>query len=204
VIVFGILAVALVASAVFTIAARNPVHSVVGLLANFVVLAMLYLMLSAEFLAIVQIVVYSGAILILFLFVIALLSSGIGPFRTGPDRLPKLAVPGGALALLMLGSLVVGIERTPLTLVVQPVGGVAPSAGTAGSFGSVGDFGLALFTTHLLPFETTAFVLMVAVIGVVLLAGDVVPQRTRGTHVRPSHPKRESIVKGKIERGTSG
>jgi hypothetical protein len=69
--------------------------------------------------------------------------------------------------------------------------------GTANVFGSVGDFGVALFTVQLLPFEVTAFILMVAVIGVVVLAGDAAPQRTHGTHPkrRRSASEREPIVK---------
>ena len=90
---FWILAVILIASAVFTVTQRSPVYSVVGLLTNFLALAALYLTLNAEFLAIIQVVVYSGAILMLFVFVIALLSSGVGPFREGPDRLPRVLLP---------------------------------------------------------------------------------------------------------------
>ena len=95
-IAFWILALLLVASAVFVITAEKPVYSVVGLLLNFVVLAIMYLTLSAEFLAVIQIIVYSGAISILFLFVIALLSSGVKPFDVGPDRLPKALVPASS------------------------------------------------------------------------------------------------------------
>ena len=99
---FWFLAIVLVASGVFVITARNPVHSVVGLLLNFIALAVLYMTLSAEFLAVIQIVVYSGAILILFLFVIALLSSGVGPFNVGPDRMPKALGPAVALTLSLI------------------------------------------------------------------------------------------------------
>src|SRR5580700_5386362 len=83
----------LVASAVWTIAASKPVYSVVALLLNFAALAVLYLTLSAEFLAVIQIIVYSGAILVLFVFVIALLSSGTAPFAAGPNRMPRIMVP---------------------------------------------------------------------------------------------------------------
>ncbi|MBD5654508.1 MAG: NADH-quinone oxidoreductase subunit J, partial [Candidatus Eremiobacteraeota bacterium] len=63
-------------------------------------------------------------------------------------------------------------------------------------FGSVGDFGVALFTAQLLPFEVTAFILMVAVIGVVLIAGDASPQPTLGSHPEKKRSReRESIVK---------
>ncbi len=92
---FWILAAVLIASAVWTIAGQKPVYSVVALLLNFATLAIFYVTLSAEFLAVIQIIVYSGAILVLFVFVIALLSSGVAPFAMGPNRLPRIAVPAG-------------------------------------------------------------------------------------------------------------
>ncbi len=94
-IAFWLLAAILIASAVWTIAAKKPVYSVVALLLNFATLAVLYVTLSAEFLAVIQIIVYSGAILVLFVFVIALLGSGVAPFATGPNRLPKIWLPAG-------------------------------------------------------------------------------------------------------------
>ncbi len=91
---FWVLAAILVASAVWTISASKPVYSVVALLLNFAALAVLYLTLSAEFLAVIQIIVYSGAILMLFVFVIALLSSGVTAFSAGPNRVPKICGAG--------------------------------------------------------------------------------------------------------------
>jgi len=175
--VFWILGALLVVSAVFVISQRKPVYSVVGLLVHFAVLAIFYLTLNAEFLAVIQIVIYSGAILILFVFVIALLSSGVAPFSVGPNRMPKAAVPAGAVAFVALALVVYGILRTPIvSAAAHPAAtSIAGPAGTPNVFGSVADFGKALFTTHLLPFEITAFILMVAVIGVVALAGEETP-----------------------------
>ncbi|MBV9972184.1 MAG: NADH-quinone oxidoreductase subunit J [Candidatus Eremiobacteraeota bacterium] len=188
----------LVASAVFVISQRKPVYSVVGLLVHFAVLAIFYLTLNAEFLAVIQIVIYSGAILILFVFVIALLSSGVAPFSVGPNRMPKAAVPAAALALIALGLVVYGIVRTPLvTAGAHAATSIPGPAGTANVFGSVADFGKALFTTHLLPFEMTAFILMVAVIGVVALAGEeapFVPSLRRARIVE--REMREAILRG--------
>ena len=171
---FWVLAVLLVASAIFVITAKKPVYSVAGLLAHFFFLAITYFMLSAEFLAVIQLIVYSGAILMLFVFVIALLSSGVAPFSVGPNRLPKIAGPAALIVAIMLGFVAYAISREP---VVTPVvhGISAGPVGAAGVFGSVADFGTALFTVNLLPFEITAFILMVAVIGVIVLAGDQVP-----------------------------
>jgi NADH-quinone oxidoreductase subunit J len=197
-ILFWILALGLVLSAVWTITQKSPVYSVVGLLANFVALGILYLTLNAEFVFVMQILVYSGAILVLFLFVIALLSSGVGPFPEGPNRLPRILWPALALVLAGAGFVAYALARVPLAAAVPP-GTVAASVGavgTSGSFGSVANFGAALFTTHLLPFEVTALILMVAVVGVVMLAGDAAPQATRGRHL-PRRPgrEREPIVK---------
>nr|MDQ2681866.1 NADH-quinone oxidoreductase subunit J [Candidatus Eremiobacteraeota bacterium] len=124
-IVFWILAFVLIASAVWVVSAKKPVYSVVGLLLHFAALSVLYLSLSAEFLAIVQVVIYGGAILVLFVFVIALLSSGVAAFSVGPNRLPKLAIPAGLLALIGLGFLTYGIARVPHI--------IAPNASVSGS-----------------------------------------------------------------------
>lgn len=195
-ILFYVLAIVLIASAIFTVTQKSPVYSIVGLLSNFLSLAALYFTLNAEFLGIIQVVVYSGAILMLFVFVIALLSSGIGPFSEGPNRLPKVLAPALAAVVAAFGFLVFGLGRAPLgVLPAHRATSTLGDVGTANVFGSVGDFGVALFTTHLLPFEATAFILMVAVIGVVLLAGDAVPQATHGRHEPRKKRERESIVK---------
>jgi len=194
---FWILAVALLVSAIWCVTATRPIYSVVALLGNFLMLAIMYLTLNAEFLAVIQMIVYSGAILILFLFVIALLSSGIAPFAGGPNRLPKIAYPAVALILIALGFLTWSLARaTVVTPAATANGAPLGPVGTPNVFGSVGDFGTALFTTYLLPFEITALVLMVAVIGVVLLAGDQAPyvaSKRREAEVR--REMREAIVR---------
>jgi NADH-quinone oxidoreductase subunit J len=175
-ILFWVLAVILLASAIWCVTATKPVYSVVALLLNFAALAATYLTLNAEFLAVIQLIVYSGAILMLFLFVIALLSSGVAPFSVGPNRLPRIGYVAIPLVLIALGFLTWLLGRvTVATPASSPSGSPIGPAGNADVFGSVGDFGTALFTTYLLPFEVTALILMVAVIGVVLLAGDQTP-----------------------------
>jgi NADH-quinone oxidoreductase subunit J len=190
-----LLAIVLIASAVWTISARKPVYSVVALLTHFLALAISYIMLSAEFLGVVQVVIYVGAILVLFVFVIALLSSGVAPFSVGPNRLKKAAWPAGIAVAAAFGLLtwkLAGVVATP-----KAGGALSTVPGTAGAFGSVADFGKALFTTYLLPFEVTAFILMVAVIGVILLAGDLsvhAPSPRRAANVR--REMREAILRG--------
>lgn len=193
-ILFAVLAVILIGSAVFTVTAVKPVYSVVGLLVNFVALAATYLSLQAEFLAVIQIVVYSGAILILFVFVIALLSSGTRPFDVGVDKAPRILIPALIFAIVALAGLTVAAVHTPAVIVQVP--STNGSAGDANAFGSVANFGIALFTTNLLPFEVTAFILMVAVIGVVLIAGDPSPGSGQVSGRRRKRPgAREPIVK---------
>jgi NADH-quinone oxidoreductase subunit J len=191
---FAILALVLVASAIFTITARRPVHSVVGLLTNFIALAIIYLTLQAEFLAVIQIVVYSGAILILFVFVIALLSSGVKPFDVGPDRAKGVLVPAIAFGALILAGVVATIVKYPVAVrpELQLTGSTKPEDQLA--FGSVANFGAALFNHNLLPFEITAFILLVAVIGVILIAGDVGPAGVARRR-RKRSGEREPILK---------
>lgn len=194
---FAILAAVLIASAVFVVMAKKAIYSVVGLLVHFSALAIMYFSLAAEFLAVIQIIVYSGAILMLFLFVIALLSSGVAPLSLGPNRLPKIAIPALAAVGVLLAFLIYAVAQVPPGLAPAPNHGVlAGPVGKADVFGSVADFGKALFTVNLLPFEITAFILMVAVIGVILLAGDqtpYVPTRKRARLVE--REMREAVLR---------
>ncbi|HET9030411.1 MAG TPA: NADH-quinone oxidoreductase subunit J [Candidatus Aquilonibacter sp.] len=198
-IAFWILAVIMLGSAIWCISSSKPVYSVVALLLHFAALAAMYLTLHAEFLAVIQLIVYSGAILILFLFVIALLSSGVAPFSAGPNKLPRIGIPAVALLLVALGFLTYAVNHAAATVASATTSTTSQlgAVGQAGVFGSVADFGKALFTTYLLPFEVTALVLMVAVIGVILLAGDATPyvaSRKQAAEVR--REMREAIVRG--------
>jgi NADH-quinone oxidoreductase subunit J len=195
-IAFWGLAIVLIASAVFVVTAKKPVYSVVGLLANFIALAAMYLQLHAEFLAVIQIAVYSGAILILFVFIIALLSSGIRPFDVGPNKAPRIAIPAIVFSIIALG----GIVATAIGENSSSSRRAAGATGDANAFGSVADFGASLFTTNVLPFEITALLLMVAVVGVVLIAGDegpagIVRRRKRRTIEREPITKREPLAR---------
>jgi NADH-quinone oxidoreductase subunit J len=189
-IAFWFLGIILIASAVWTITARKAVYSVVALLLNFAVLAVLYLTLSAEFLAVIQIIVYSGAILVLFVFVIALLSSGVAPFAMGPNRLPRIWLPAGILGLAALGFLMFAVSGGPA--VTAPSSG---PVGAAGVFGSIANFGKALFTVELLPFEVTALILMVAVIGVITLGGEQMREPSARDEAKVQREMREAILR---------
>ncbi|MBV8354116.1 MAG: NADH-quinone oxidoreductase subunit J, partial [Candidatus Eremiobacteraeota bacterium] len=179
------------------VTAQRPVYSVIGLLANFACLAVLFLTLSAEFLAVIQIIVYSGAILMLFLFVIALLSSGVRPFAAGPNRLPRIVFPLSLFAVVALGGILYVVTLRPEMIAPVTAAAGIGQPGAADVFGSVADFGKALFTTYLLPFEATAFVLMIAVIGVIALAGDDEPPR----HVRRARPRTKTAQEAILREG---
>lgn len=153
-----------IAGALGVVIARTPVHSVISLVVNILSLAALFLSLQAEFMALIQVIIYAGAIMILFLFVIALLTARKDPVERSEGKLEGqrelgvvAALAGGVLMLAV--ALSAGLGRFP-----------AAEALPAG-FGSAAAFGRELLTTHIFSFELTAFVLMAAVIGVVVLVG---------------------------------
>ena len=154
---FAIAAIA-VASALGLILRPNAIHGALFLVVNLGSVAALYLMLGAEFLAAAQVIVYAGAIMVLFVFAIMVLIPG--KEETGPDprRGARLAaVPVGALLLLLLVVVVVGRWSGPR-------GPVAAPSGSAGALGRL------LFTNYLFPFELTSVLLLAAMVGVLLLA----------------------------------
>jgi NADH-quinone oxidoreductase subunit J len=159
-IIAGLIAIS---GAIGVILAKQPVHQVLATVLNFIGLAALYLSLSAEFMAVIQMIVYGGAVMILFLFVIALLTARKDPMEREEGRLPGQTVAGYALGGGVL-----------LMLVMIGLVGKGANAAVANidiAFGSVKSFGHELLVVQVLPFELTAFVLMVAVIGVVILVG---------------------------------
>ena len=154
---FFIVAMIATGSALGLILRTNAIHGALFLVVNLGSIAALYLMLGAEFLAAAQVIVYAGAIMVLFVFAIMVLIPG--KEETGPDprRAARLlALPVGALLLLLLVFVIVG-----------RLGG-APTAG--GPSGSVPALGRLLFTSYLFPFELTSVLLLAAMVGVLLLA----------------------------------
>jgi NADH-quinone oxidoreductase subunit J len=148
-----------IASAVLVISARNPVASLLFTVLAFFCLAGLFAMLEAHFLAAIQILVYAGAILVLFLFVIMLLNLG------SETQQEWLAPPG-----VLIGSTAVGAAFL-LVLFFLWQRGAAPTARMpAAVVGSTEGVGLALYRDYLLPFEVTSLLLLVAMVGAVMLA----------------------------------
>lgn len=162
-VLFVACALVALAGAAGVVLARQPVHQVLALVLNFFSLAVLYLSLQAEFLAVIQMIIYAGAIMVLFLFVIALLTARREPMEGRGKRLfGPWEIVGGAAVLVVAALLLVTLSRVSNTLLSAP----APAG-----FGTVAAFGQALLKTHVFPFELTAFVLMVAVVGVIILVG---------------------------------
>lgn len=154
--VFGLLAFAIVLSALGVIGARNPVRSALCLVLTLFFLAVLYLTLDAHLVGALQIIVYTGAIMVLFLFVIMLLNLQEDPEEKG--AVTTLAAAAG------LSALFVG-------LLVYMVGSVPNVAGPAQEgFGTIESVAQALFLRLALPFEMTSVLMLVAIVGAVVLA----------------------------------
>jgi NADH-quinone oxidoreductase subunit J len=167
--IFG--ALAIVAS-LLVIAQRNPIYSVLFLIASFAALSGLYLLLDAPFAAIIQIIVYAGAIMVLFLFVVMLLNA---PHEdTEHDaRMHPLMRPGP----LRFGALLAAVFAVELVwaLTGPRAAGAMQAAGQSRSFGrggviSVAAIGRRLFTEYAFPFEVTSILILVAMLGAVLMA----------------------------------
>ena len=162
---FWILAIIAVAAAIMVVANRNPVRCALFLIVNFVCLAICYLILGAQLLAALQVLVYAGAIMVLFLFVIMLLNLGGEEVVHDPlvAQRPLGALFGVGL-LALLGFSLSG--NSALSLPVAP----AAEAGTGPQADPVFQIGQKLFTQYVYPFEVTSLLLLVGIIGTILLA----------------------------------
>lgn len=160
--VFLVLAILAIVSALAMITARNLVHAVLFMVVNFVATAVLFLLLNAAFLALVQVAVYAGAIMVLFLFVVMLL----GPQQVLLTERSHIQRPAALLFGLLL---LVGL----LAVVSVPVLGGAPGGVTPELVARVGNphlVGELLFSRYVLPFEIVSVLLLVAMVGAVVLA----------------------------------
>ena len=171
-IAFFVLALLLIASAIVTITNRNPVSAAVSLAFNLVAIAGLYMVLDAQFIGLLQVIVYAGAIVVLFLFVLMLL---------GVDRSEDLSIePLGGGQRIAAGLAGLGILALSL-LAFASTGGEATGAPAAAdasnaittSTPDVAQLGESLFTTYLFAFEVTSVLLVIAVVGAVVLARKV-------------------------------
>ena len=160
-ILFYILSAVAIASALLVVTRHSPVISALYLILNFFCLAGLYLTLHAQFIAVIQIIVYAGAIMVLFVFVIMLLN--LGDERKLSEGMSYKKVIAVGLAAALLTELIYIIETSWIVLPASTV-----SQGT--DIGTVEYIGLQLFTGYLFPFEVTSILLLVAIVGAIVLA----------------------------------
>ena len=161
-VLFYVLAVIATVSALCVVFLRKPVHNVVFMILTMVTLGVLFLLLKAEFVAMVQLVVYAGAVMVLFLFVIMLLNLGPTPPQT--DAKAARWWIGALLALAVL-ALVAPILTG---VILKPAQSGAPLVVSGMTNTQI--LGTQLFTTYLLPFEIVSVLLLAAIVGAVILA----------------------------------
>jgi NADH-quinone oxidoreductase subunit J len=156
-VLFFIFAGLAVAGAVNLLAQRHPINSALSLVVVMASLAVLYLLLGAEFVAVIQIIIYAGAIMVLFVFVIMLLNAGEEERTYGS----KIATLFGMPAVAVIAGLIAWVLLRRATEEAVPVGAL---------YGSPHAIGRLLFQDFLLPFEVTSVLILIAIMGAVVLA----------------------------------
>jgi len=161
VVLFFVCALLAIVGAVALILAREPIHSALALVLVMISLAVLYLLLGAPFIAAVQIIVYAGAIMVLFVFVIMLLNAGVEE-RTDFSKIAKwVGLPLGFLLLLLTAHWLYHSEIAK---------GIATGAGADADAASTRDLSMLLFKQYLFPFEATSILILIAILGALVLA----------------------------------
>ena len=167
--VWVVAAFACLASGVAVVTFHNPFYSALALIGNLGSLAVLYLLLNAEFVAAAQVLVYAGAVMVMFLFVIAYIGrDSEAPWAGGPSwQTVGALLAAGAILLEII--VVIGLKAG---------GRLSEEAKLSGSFGSAADIGRVFLTDHLVAFEITSIVLLLAAVGGVVLGSHA--RRTEG------------------------
>ena len=162
-VIFFIAAIGAVAGAVGTVALRNPFYSVLSLVFHLLSLAALFLLLRAEFVAAAQVIVYAGAVMVLYVFVVAYVGAGSGEPLSGP------AGPGlKAASLIFAGALFVELCIAVLGSGLRGIDG--EGAPYRPGFGTPAEIGTLFLTKFLVAFEIASLLLLVAAVGAVILA----------------------------------
>ncbi len=156
-IVFIILSVMAVGAALMMVSAKNPVHSVLWLIVVFFSISGHYVLLNAQFLAIVNIIVYAGAIMVLFLFVVMLMNLNVESEPMKNYRLQLAGVISGGSLLLVLLSALMKVQSTPVQT-------------NDGDVGLIKKLGMVLFNDYVVPFELSSILFLSAMIGAVVIA----------------------------------
>jgi NADH-quinone oxidoreductase subunit J len=160
-ILFYVFAAVLFVSAVGVITARNPVHAVLFLVMAFVTSAFIWMLMEAEFLAIVLVLVYVGAVMVLFMFVVMMLDINIAQMREGFTRYAPLGV---VIAIVVVAEIVSVVVVKSLDMPVA-----APVAAAASQVGNTQALGELLYSEYLYPFELAAVLLLVAIVAAIVL-----------------------------------
>lgn len=161
-ITFLVAGIAVILGALGVVLMRNPVHSALSMIMTLFAVAVLFIEQDAQFLAAVQVIVYAGAIVVLFLFVIMLLGVDKKEYL-GKDKLR------GQRPLAFISVLIIFVEILTLAKGNWATGAKATVMSTTSPISNVEQLARAIFTTYLLPFEATSVLLIVAVVGAVVL-----------------------------------
>jgi NADH-quinone oxidoreductase subunit J len=159
-VIFWVFAIPLVLTALGVLVAKSPMYAAMNLVAAFFFLAGIYVLLAAHLIAFMQILVYAGAVMVLFLFVIMLLSLGDEHLQEEKRRtMQYVGVLGGMALFAVLAAAIARGAEKGMGALAQPE-----------RFGTVKAVGQVLYTEYLLPFEVTSLLLLVAIVGAVVVA----------------------------------
>ncbi len=175
-IIFFVIAAVLIAAAVMVIISRNPVHSILFLVLSFVASAVLWMMMQSEFLSLLLIFVYVGAVMTLFLFVVMMLNIDLSKIR---EKFVRYLPVGILVMLLLIVSMIVVLSPRYLSV----VSGAIKSA--PANYSNVKAMGTLLYTDYIFEFEIAAVILLVAIIAAITLA----------FHGRKANTKTQTIMK---------
>ena len=160
---FYFFAAAAIAFSIAVVVSKNPVGSIVSLVLTLFTTSMLYIMLSAHFVAIIQILVYAGAIMVLFMFTVMFLILREESLNFDAQNVPLKS--GIVLSLILF----VGIFMQTIAVISLP-GKAISALKTNESYGTVQSVGSSIFTTYVLPFELTSVLILIAIIGVIVIS----------------------------------
>ena len=177
-ILFWIAGIIAIVASWFVVTRRNPVYSAIFLVLFFAMISLQFLILRAPFLAVVQLLVYAGAIMVLFLFVLMLLNLTPEELKENVSRSRKVvaAIGSAGLFLLLAGT----VRKSPT---VQGAGDLTGDvSGPLEGAGEIAAIAESLFSIHLLPFELTSFLILIAIIGAIYLTRSPgsIPEATTG------------------------
>jgi NADH-quinone oxidoreductase subunit J len=156
-VLFWVLSIMAIAGAILVVISKNPVHSVLWLIVVFVAISGHYILLDAQFLAIVNLIVYAGAIMVLFLFVVMLMNLNTDS-EPQKNRWLKIAgvITGGALLLVLVAAL----KQADLKMQTET---------NTGDIGLIHNLGMSLFHDYVIPFEISSVLFLSAMVGVVVI-----------------------------------